>query len=68
MQTATFMRSFLCIEGYLLKDIDTTYALVFTKRHLRYFRIIFSTGKLNIKEDKENSKMRSFLLKDLIDV
>ena len=33
---------------------------------MRYFRIIFSTGKLNIKENKETTAMRSFLLKDLI--
>ena len=35
---------------------------------MRYFRIIFNSGKLNIKEDKSKGKMRSFLLKDLISV
>ena len=32
---------------------------------MRYFRILFSTGKLNIKENKEQKKMRSFFLKDM---
>ena len=32
---------------------------------MRYFRILFSTGKLNIKFDKEAKKMRSLFLKDM---
>lgn len=35
---------------------------------MRYFRILFSTGKLNIKENREQKKMRSFALKDLYKV
>ena len=57
--------SFRHIEGYLVKEIDTEAMFRRTKRHLRYFRIVFTTCKLNIKEDKANSEMRSFLLKDL---
>jgi len=39
-----------------------------TKRHLRYLRIIFSSGKLCVKEDEASSQMRSFLLRDLVSV
>lgn len=35
---------------------------------MRYFRILFSTGKMNIKENREQKKMRSFVLKDLYKV
>ena len=64
----TMVRSFGCIEGYLCKEVDTTGLLRRTKRHLRYLRIIFSTGKLNVKEDRMYLQMRSFQLKDLISV
>ena len=57
--------SFNYIEGYLCKEIDTKNLLRRTKRHLRYFRIIYSTGKLNIKEDKNRKEMRSFPLHQL---
>ena len=64
----TFCRSYTCIEGYLAKDIDNKRLLQTKQRHVRYFRIIFGSGKLNIKETKEKTAMRSFLLKDLIRV
>lgn len=54
--TPTFsMSSTHFIEGYLLKAIETKRMLQMTKQHLRFFRIIFSTGKLNIKEEKEST-------------
>ena len=56
------------IEGYLIKEIDSEGLFRRTRRHLRYFRIVFASSKLNIKEDKAESKMRSFLLKDLVSV
>ena len=60
--------NFKVIEGYLCKEIDTTGLFRRTKRHLRYFRIIYTSGKLNIKEDKMKTEMRSFLLKDLLSI
>lgn len=66
IETATFAMSFRYIEGYLLKEIESKRMLRMTKRHLKYFRIVFSTGKLNIKDDKEQSAMRSLMLKDLL--
>lgn len=51
-----------------MKEIENLNVLSITKRHLRYFRIIFSTGKLNVKVDKSTKEMRSFELKDLLSV
>lgn len=48
----TFTRTNNRIEGYLAKEIDTKGMLRRQKRHLRYFRVIFSSGKLCIKEDR----------------
>ena len=64
----TFSRTYLMIEGYLAKQIDTKGLLRRQKRHLRYYRIIFSSGKLCIKEDRADTQMRSFLLRDIIHV
>ena len=68
MESSTFGMSFRYIEGYLLKEIDSSNMFRRTKRHLRYFRIIYTSGKLNVKEDKSKNEMRSFLLKDLLSV
>ena len=51
-----------------MKEIENKHALRLTRRHLRYFRIIFSTGKLNVKQNKALKEMRSFDLKDLLSV
>ena len=51
----TFSRTYLMIEGYLAKQIDTKGLLRRQKRHLRYYRIIFSSGKLCIKEDRQDA-------------
>lgn len=48
-ETATFALNYRFIEGYLLKEVVD----VWSTRHLRYFRIVFSTGKLNIKKCKD---------------
>ena len=64
-QNSTFTRSYKCIEGYLGKEVESRRFKHNQTRHLRYFRILFSTGKLNIKFDKEAKKMRSLLLKDM---
>ena len=56
------------IEGYMYKEIDSKNLFQRKKRHLRYLRIVFTTGKLNIKEDKRFSEMRSFPLRDLLQV
>ncbi len=53
--TDTFALSLTCIEGYLSKEIDTKGVLRRTKRHLRYARIIFSSGKFCIKADKQDT-------------
>mgnify|MGYP000229818433 CR=1 FL=1 len=67
-ESDTFAMSFRYIEGYLCKEIDTKGIFRRTQRHLRYFRIIYTSGKLNIKEDKSRNEMRSFHLKDLLTV
>ena len=36
--------------------------------HLRFFRIVFNTGKFAIKLDKGDKKMRSFDLSNLLTV
>ena len=59
-ETATFAMSYRYIEGYLLKEIRNAQMWRKTARHLRYFRIVFATGKLNIKTCKEVNQMRSF--------
>ena len=51
----TFTRTYNRIEGYLAKEIDTKGVLRRQKRHLRYFRVIFSSGKLCIKEDRQDT-------------
>ena len=56
------------VEGYLLKEIQDDQFFKPIKRHLRYFRILFSTGKLNIKTCKDAKQMRSFELRDLLEV
>ena len=38
------------------------------QRKLRYFRIVFSKAKLNIKEDKVSNLMRSLPLSELVSV
>ena len=67
-EAETFAMSFRYIEGYLCKEIDSKGIFRRTKRNLRYFRIIYTSGKLNIKEDKSKNEMRSFHLKDLLTV
>lgn len=42
------------IEGYLVKAIETKRMLKVKQQHLRYFRVIFSTGKMNVKEDRDD--------------
>lgn len=59
------IRNYRGIEGWLCKEIQTQGMFQQCRRHLRYFRIVFNTGKLNIKEDKAHTKMRSFPLQDL---
>ena len=44
--------SFRYIEGYLCKEIDSKGMLRRTQRHLKYFRIVYTTGKLNVKDEK----------------
>ena len=60
LDTPTISRSYRYIEGYLLKEINKTSLLRKTARHLRYFRIVFATGKMNIKTCKDQGQMRSF--------
>ena len=50
------------IEGYMLKAGETqsnTY-------QLRFFRILFSSGKFIIKIDKQDKKMKSYNLNTLV--
>lgn len=42
------------IEGYLVKGIETKRLIQLSSQHLRFFRIIFSTGKMNVKENRED--------------
>ena len=67
-ETTTFSMNSRFIEGYLCKEIEAKGLLRRTKRHLRYFRIVFSTGKLNIKQCRTVNEMRSFQLKDILRV
>ena len=56
------------LEGWLCKEIQNQGVFQKYRRHLRYFRIVYNTGKLNIKEDKGRREMRSFQLRDLISI
>lgn len=67
-ESDTFAMNVRLIEGYLCKEIDKKGVFRRTRRHLRYFRIIFATGKLNVKECRAQNEMRSFLLKDILHV
>ena len=64
METCT--STFLFIEGYMLKTVEKTNSKEMF--HLRWLRIRFSSGKMIIKIDRGDKKMRSFNLKDLIKV
>lgn len=64
----TFSMNERYVEGFLLKEIEGMNIIRETRRHLRYFRIVFSTGKLNIKTCVDAKQMRSFELKDMLDV
>ena len=66
--SGTFAMTYSNIEGYLLKEIENKTMLSMTKRHLRYFRIAYSTGKLSVKECKTQVKMRTFPMKDILSV
>ena len=54
-ECTTFANTYRFIEGYLLKDIANQHLFKNWRRHLRYFRIVFSTGKFNIKTCKDSS-------------
>ena len=62
----TCTSTFLFIEGYMLKTVEKTNSKEMF--HLRWLRIRFSSGKMIIKIDRGDKKMRSFNLKDLIKV
>ena len=64
----TFAMNERHVEGYLLKEISTDHIFRKSGRNLRYFRIVFSTGKLNIKECRDAKNMRSFELRELTEV
>ena len=54
LNTATLVSSFQYIEGYLSKENTTAAEIKRSggQRSLRYLRIVFNTGKLNIKENR----------------
>ena len=58
---------FRYIEGYLLKDIESKKLILHHNQsfHLRFFRIVFTSGRICIKEDRMDRKMRSFPLDEL---
>ena len=60
--------SYGSIEGYMQKEIEAKAMFKLTMRHLRYFRITFSTDKLCVKEFKGRESMRTFPLKDITSV
>ena len=61
----TCQSTFRFIEGYMIKDIDGKSIMHSSKRHLRFFRIIFSNARLDLKEDKADKKMKTFALSEI---
>ena len=66
MSTDSLVRTPRLIEGWLWKEADTKKMLQLTRRHIRYVRIVFNSGKMNVKEDKADLQMRSFSLADMV--
>lgn len=66
----TCTMQFRYIEGYLLKDIESKKLILHHNQsfHLRFFRIVFHSGRMCIKEDRMDRKMRSFALNELSSV
>ena len=58
----TCTMTFRFIEGYLIKDIENRKLYHNEQFHIRFFRIVFNTGKLVIKQDRRDKKMRTFNL------
>ena len=54
--------TFRFLEGYLLKTIEGRQFYHKDQYHIRFFRIIFHTGKLVIKQDRKEKNMRSISL------
>lgn len=55
-QSLTINSAFSFIEGYLLKKIDTKNFYNLSQFHLRYFRIVFQSNLLIVKNEKGDSK------------
>lgn len=66
VSTDSLIRTPRLIEGWLWKEADSKKMLQLTKRHIRYVRIVFNSGKFNVKEDKADLQMRSFDLGGLV--
>ena len=58
----TFTMTFRFIEGYLLKAIENRKVYHSEQFHIRFFRLVFNTGKFVIKQDRRDKKMRTFNL------
>lgn len=52
----------------MLKEIESKKTLHVDAFHLRFFRIVQNTGKLVIKMEKSDRKMRSMNLSGLVQV
>jgi hypothetical protein len=64
----TCQSSFRFIEGYVIKDIENLRVMAKKQRHLRFFRIIFANARLDLKEDRQEKKMKTFPLSEITDV
>ena len=56
------------IEGYMLKEIESKKMFHEDVFHLRFFRVVQNSGKLAIKMEKTDKKMRTLNLDELVAV
>ena len=74
VKSATFLKKRKVIEGYLCRETisekltSSSASKARCTFDCRYVRIVFSSGKLNVKENQETTKMRSIMLKDFVTV
>ena len=64
----TLQSSFSYIEGFLLKGIEKDRLVRLDKFHLRFFKVLFTSGTLVIKEDRKYKEQKTYDLSGLRNV
>ena len=64
----TISVNFNYIEGYLIKSIEKNRMMRLEHFHLRFFRVLYSQGKLVTKVEKKGKDFKLYELSELINV